>query len=167
MTARGAARSGRRLGLRLIVPVALVALMAPVSVAAAPAGPPKPKVTTLGVTRSATVFTSCWRYGTRKRCVESGSVGHPASRIRWTPGAKVTIDLRLPASDVNITAERVADDSVVAADSVRLAMHRVGSGGRRWLVRLPARADRCTDLIMYARLGDRGEIVADLGLSRG
>jgi len=45
-------------------------------------------------------------------------------------------------------------------------MHRIGSGGRRWLVRLPARATRCTDLIIYARLGTRGEIVADLGLRR-
>ncbi|MDT7578701.1 MAG: hypothetical protein QOH17_5034, partial [Pseudonocardiales bacterium] len=64
------------------------------------------------------------------------------------------------------TAEHVEDGGVVAADSVRLAMHRIGSGGRRWLVRLPALAGRCTDLIIYARLGSRGEIVADLGLRR-
>jgi hypothetical protein len=164
MSAGGALR---RVSLVLLVALASLAAAAgpaPVSVAAAPAGPPKPRVTTLGVTRSATVFTSCWRYGTRKQCVASGSVGYPSSRVRWRPGAKVTIDLRLPAGDVNITAEHVDDGAVVAADSVRLAMHRIGSDGRRWLVRLPALAARCTDLIIYARLGSRGEIVADLGL---
>jgi hypothetical protein len=165
MSAGGASR---RLGLLLVALASLAAAAgpAPVSVAATPAGPPKPKVTTLGVTRFATVFTSCWRYGTRKQCVANGSVGYPSSKIRWRPGAKVTIDLRLPASDVNITAERVDGGGVVAADSVKLAMHRIGSGGRRWLVRLPALAGRCTDLIIYARLGTRGEIVADLGLRR-
>ena len=154
----------RRLMLGLLM---LAAVASAASAATAPSGPPRPKVTTLGVSRYATVFQSCWGYASKRRCVATaGGVGHPSSTILWRPGATLTIDLRLAAQDVNISAEHVIDGAVVAGDSVRLALRRVDSDGRRWRVSLPARAAKSTDLVIYARHGDRGDLVADLGLRR-
>ncbi len=152
---------------RIVLGLALLAAAAPVAaVSAAPSGPPKPKVTTLGVTRFATVFTSCWSYGSRRECLQNGTIGNPSATLRWRSGAKVVVDLRRAAQDVSISAEHVDGANVVARDSVKLTLHRIGSSGRHWFVRLPPRAARSTDLIVYARLGDRGDLVADLGLRR-
>jgi hypothetical protein len=127
-------------------------------------------VSTLGVTRSATLVSYCWSEHLAGgldvgRCAD-GNPGHAAHTLRWRPGARVGVDLRLPAHDVRIEAVRIAGrPGRRPGQVVRLHAARVDSVGRRWAVRLPQRASNDTDLLISAQFAD-GDVEADLGLRR-
>jgi hypothetical protein len=129
--------------------------------------PPVPRVTTLGVTRAATLVSYCWSHSTpggggRGVCAD-GAPGHPAHILRWRPGVTVTIDLRLPASDVHIEVARIAGFAKPVHNTIGLRPLREDPQGRSWTVQLPRTASRSTDLLIFARFA-HGDIYADLGL---
>jgi hypothetical protein len=132
--------------------------------------PPSPQVSTLDVTRTATLFTYCWTQarpggGERGVCAD-GAPGRPAQTLRWRPGVAVTVDLRLPAHNVQIGAVRIRGGfGGRQSDLVHLRARRVDQAGRRWVIRLPRRAGRDTDLLISARFAN-GDLGADLGLQR-
>jgi hypothetical protein len=130
--------------------------------------PPRPRITTLGATREATLFSYCWQQarpggGGTGVCAD-GAPGSPAQFLRWRPGTAVTVDLRLPAHDVLIDAARIGGFGRPMRDVVHLRARGVDRAGRRWLIRLPKRATRDTDLVISARFAS-GDLGADLGLN--
>jgi hypothetical protein len=131
--------------------------------------PPTPLVSTLGATREATLFSYCWQHarleGGGSGVCADGAPGSPAQILQWRPGAAVTVDLRLPAHDVLIAAARIGGFGRPMRDVVHLHRRRVDRVGRRWLIRLPERAGRATDLLISARFPN-GDLGADLGLQR-
>ena len=132
--------------------------------------PPTPQVSTLGVTRSATLVGYCWSQtlpggGGRGVCAD-GAPGDPAHTLRWRPGATIRIDLRLPAHDVHIQAVRITGGfggrpSII----VTLSVERVDRAGHIWSIRLPPRSAGDNDLLIFARFTN-GDLLADLGLHR-
>jgi hypothetical protein len=94
-----------------------------------------------------------------------GASGHPAHTLYWRPGVAVTIDLRLPASDVQIEVARIGGVATTVYSRIGLRAHREHPGGRRWTLKLPRSANRSTDLLISARFAP-GDIYADLGLHR-
>jgi hypothetical protein len=133
------------------------------------ARPPIPRVSTLGVTRSATLVSYCWTRhlpgGTNAGACADGQPGAPANTIRWRPGVKVRLDLRLPAHGVQIQAARFSSAGSRPSRLVQLKITRIDPSGRRWMFRLPRRAKHATDLLISARFAN-GDIEAELGLRR-
>lgn len=131
--------------------------------------PPAPLVSTLGARRAATLFSYCWQQarpgGAGSGVCADGAPGSPAHILRWRPGAAVTVDLRLPAHDVRVDAARIGGFGRPMRDVVHLHPGLIDRSGRRWLIRLPTRAGRDTDLVVSARFAD-GDLGADLGLQR-
>lgn len=132
--------------------------------------PPIPRVSTSGVTRSATLVSYCWTErlgdGEERGACADGTPGHPAHTLPWRAGAKVGVDLGLPAHDVQIQAIRIAG-GIGGGQShiVRLDVVGVDPAGRRWTVRIPRRSASDTDLLISAFFAD-GDVEADLGLRR-
>jgi hypothetical protein len=77
----------------------------------------------------------------------------------------VTIDLRLPASDVHIEVARIGGFAKPVHNTIGLRAHREDHEGRSSTVKLPRTASRSTDLLISARFA-RGDLYADLGLRR-
>jgi hypothetical protein len=132
-----------------------------------PAGrPPEPLVSTLGVSRSATLVSYCWqvtgRGSSRGECAD-GAPGSPAHILRWRAGASVSIDLYLPAHGVQIEAARIGGFGRAVRHVIHLRPRRVDRAGRRWVIRLPRRAEDDTDLLITARFVN-GDLGADVGL---
>jgi hypothetical protein len=131
--------------------------------------PPAPLVSTLGAIREATLFGYCWQQarpgGGGDGVCADGAPGRPAHTLRWRPGTAVTVELHLPAHDVQIDAARIGGFGRPTRDVVHLHARRVDRAGRRWLIRLPKRAGRDTDLLISARFAN-GDLGADLGLQR-
>jgi hypothetical protein len=144
----------------------------PVPVSAARAArtrPPAPLVSTLGVSRSATIVSYCWTRarpgGGRVGECADGMAGHPDHTLRWRPGAAVSIDLRLPAHGVTFQTQRISRPGrpPVHFPPLSIRARRVDRAGRRWSIRLPARSRRDTDLLIAATFAN-GDVFADLGL---
>jgi hypothetical protein len=137
-------------------------------IASTRSSPPTPLVRTLGESRSATLVSYCWtqtRPGGDVGACGDGVAGHPAHTLRWRPGDAIDIDLRLPAHGVTFQAKRF---SSVARPTDRLfsvRARRVDRSGRHWIVRVPARAARVTDLLIFASFAN-GNLFAELGLRR-
>ena len=134
--------------------------------------PPTPRVSTLGVTRSATLVSYCWTHklpagGSQGVCAD-GTLVHPAHTLRWEPGARVRVDLGLAAHDVEIQAVRLeaAGGRHSLSHIIRLRIAGIDASGRRWKLRLPRRAKTDTELLISARFAN-GDVEADLGLRRG
>jgi hypothetical protein len=132
-------------------------------------GPPRPRVTTLGATRSASLVSYCWNrptsHGGSTGVCADGIPGRPAHTLDWRPGAPVAIDLSSPPSDVQIQLARFTRFGRQIAAMIVLPGHRDDHVGRRWTVTIPATARRSTDLLISAHFA-RGDIYADLGLRR-
>lgn len=131
--------------------------------------PPIPRVSSLGVTRRATLVSYCWSEtfpgGGRGVCAD-GTPGDPAQTLRWRPGARIRVDLRLPAHDVRIQAVRFPGGiGTRPIHIVRLKIVRVDQAGRRWTLHLSRRATRDTDLLIFATFAN-GDIAGDLGIRR-
>jgi hypothetical protein len=129
--------------------------------------PPAPVVSTLGVSRSATIVSYCWTQarpgGAGVGGCADGTADHPDHRLRWRPGATVTIDLRLPAHGVTFQTERISSPGRPPGHTLTVSARRVDRAGRQWIIRLPARAERDTDLLIFATFAN-GDVFADLGL---
>jgi hypothetical protein len=143
-----------------LVPAAAAASSAAVAAPSPAVRPPAPRLTTLGVTRAATLVTYCWA-GT---CAD-GVAGQPDHILRWRAGATIRLDLRLPAHDVSVEAERIVKLGAAPRGVVAIHARRLDEGGRRWALRIPSRAGRATDLLISARFAG-GDMLADLGLRR-
>jgi hypothetical protein len=76
------------------------------------------------------------------------------------------VDLRLPAHGVQIQAARFASAGSRPNDIIRVKIVRIDGSRRRWMLRLPRRAKRDTDLLISAFFA-RGDVEADLGIRRG
>jgi hypothetical protein len=131
--------------------------------------PPMPRVNTLGVTRSASLVSYCWSQtlpggGSRGACAD-GRPGHPAQTLQWEPGARVRVDLGIAAHDVQIQAARFGDVGARPSHIIHLRITGIDSSGRRWTLRLPRRAKRDTDLLIFAQFAN-GDVEADLGMRR-
>lgn len=88
-----------------------------------------------------------------------------AHTLRWRPGDAIDIDLRLPAHGVTFQAQRFLS---VARPTDRLFSvrgQRVDRSGRHWIIRVPARAARVTDLLIFASFAN-GNLFTELGLRR-
>jgi hypothetical protein len=132
--------------------------------------PPAPLVSTLGITRSATLVSYCWMQtlpggGGRGVCAD-GMLGRAVHTLRWQPGRAVLIDLRLPAHDVQVEAARITDPGRPARHVLALRTRRTDRTGRRWITHLPASATSDTDLVISARF-ENGDLTADLGIASG
>ncbi|MEA2638503.1 MAG: hypothetical protein QOE18_1560 [Chloroflexota bacterium] len=92
-----------------------------------------------------------------------GAPGHPARTLYWRAGAAVTIDLRRPASDVQIGVARIGGFAKPIHNNFGLRARRDDPEGRRWTVTLARSATRSTDLLISARFAP-GDLDADLGL---
>jgi hypothetical protein len=141
-----------------LVPAATAAASAAVAPPPPAGGPPAPRLTTLGVTRTATLVSYCWG----GMCAD-GVAGQPDHVLRWRAGGTVRLDLRLPARDVSVKAERIVTPGAASRGVVALHARRLDGTGRRWALRIPSRAGRATDLLISARFAG-GDILADLGL---
>ncbi len=176
MTA-GAARGVRRLALPLLLGLGLAATA---SSAVKPVVLPTPRVTTLGVTRDVRVHSFCWSTygGKRRKCGKGAAGGRPSQSIPWQEGALVRIDLRRPAYALTLQMLRSIPctprsklrrcksnpDAAQGREQVKLEKQRVGTSGRRWEFRVPARSMRFTELWIDAWFAGRGSIFARLGL---
>ena len=94
-----------------------------------------------------------------------GAPGHPGHTLYWSPGVVVTVDLRLPASHVQLEVARIGGFGKPVQSGIVLRAHRQDPGGRRWTFKLPRTATRSTDLLISGRFA-AGDIYADLGLHR-
>jgi hypothetical protein len=123
-------------------------------------------VSTLGVTRSASLVSYCWTDQLRGQgtCAD-GTPGHPAHTLRWQPGAKVRVDLRLPAHHVQIQAARFASVGSRPDHIIQLKITRINTSRRWWMLRLPRRATRDTELLIFAFFAN-GDVEAELGIHR-
>jgi hypothetical protein len=84
--------------------------------------------------------------------------------LRWRADAKIDVDLRLPAHDVQVQTARItADTGDRLRHVIRLHVTAAGAAGRHWTVRLSRRSERNTDLLIFARFRD-GDVEADLGI---
>jgi hypothetical protein len=129
--------------------------------------PPMPRVSTLGVTRDATLWGYCWSQARAEGggvgvCAD-GAPGSPAHTLRWRFGTAVIIDLRLPAHDVRIDVARIGGFGRPPHDVIHLRAHHVDR--TRWLVVLPEAAAHGTDLLISATFAN-GDLSADLGLEQ-
>ena len=129
--------------------------------------PPTPFVSTLGVSRTATIVSYCWTQtrpggGVVGECAD-GVAGHPDRTLRWRPDAAIAIDLRLPAHGVTFQTERFSSPGRPPDHPLVVRARRVDRAGRHWIIRLPARAERDTDLLIFATFAN-GDVFADLGL---
>jgi hypothetical protein len=135
----------------------------PAAVTATPAPlPPRPQVSTHGVTRYASLVSYCWSEARRGVCAD-GAPGRPAQNLVWSAGAALRVDLRLPAHDVHFDTVRIRKLGTPSRDVIHLGARRLDPTGRRWLVRLPLPARPATDLLIVARFAE-GDLLADLGL---
>jgi hypothetical protein len=132
--------------------------------------PPIPRVSTLGVTRKATLVSYCWQ--TQSAAGEGGGgcadgiPGDPAHMLLWRPGRNVWVDLGRPAHDVQIQAVRFTDATGSRPhETVRVTIIALDQTGRHWKFRLPRRARRDTDLLIGAHF-QNGDIEADIGIRR-
>ncbi len=158
-------------GVGVVVAIA-ISLWTGTAIAALPigvVGPPTPRLSTLGVTRSASLVSYCWTRhlpgGTEEGACIDGVPGAPAHTLSWRPGVKVRLDLRLPVHGVQIQAARFTSAGSRPSHLVQLKITRIDARGRRWMFRLPRRAKHATDLLISARFAN-GDIEADLGLGR-
>jgi hypothetical protein len=130
--------------------------------------PPAPLVRTLGVSRSATLVSYCWTQarpsGDIQACAD-GVAGRPAHTLRWRPGDAAAIDLRLPAHGVTFHAQRFASVASPAGRLFTVRARRVDRSGRHWIIHVPVRAARATDLLIFASFAN-GNVFADLELKR-
>lgn len=146
----------------------ILALLPSAGLAAVPR-PPTPRVTTLGVTRAATLVSYCWSQhspdGMGSGVCADGVLATPsASRsLSWRPRHAIYLDLRLPAHDVTVDVVRVARSGAAPRDRVRLRVRQLGAGGRRWFVVVPRRALRANALVIGAQF-DEGGLSAAIGL---
>jgi hypothetical protein len=86
--------------------------------------------------------------------------------LRWRPGAKIRVDLRLPAHDVRIQAVRLRGGIGTRPSHIlRLKIVRVNRDGRDWRLHLTPRATRDNDLLIFATFLS-GDVAADLGIHR-
>ena len=130
--------------------------------------PPVPRVSTLGVTRSATLVSYCWTHhladGEALGTCADGTPGHSAHPLRWRPGVDIRVDLRLPAHGVQIQAMRITGHiDGRPTHIVGLKVLRVDPSGDRWVFRLPRRAASDTDLLISGFFAN-GDVEADLGI---
>jgi hypothetical protein len=65
-----------------------------------------------------------------------------------------------------IDAARIGGFGRPPRDVVHLQARRVDRAGRRWLIRLPRRAGRDTELLVSGQFAN-GDLSADVGLKRG
>ena len=129
--------------------------------------PPAPLVSTLGVSSPATLVSYCWTQtrpggGGVGECAD-GVAGHPDHTLPWRLGTAVAIDLRLPAHGVKFQTERISSPGRPPGHPLTVRARRVDRAGRHWIIRLPARAKRDTDLLIFAIFAN-GDVFADLGL---
>src|SRR5437763_16470016 len=128
--------------------------------------PPVPRVSTLGVTRSATLVSYCWavEHGNRASGIcADGTLGTPAHTLRWRHGVKLVADLRLPAHDVQIQAVRLDGQGGQPSHVIDLKVKAADQAGRRWAFRLPRRAVRDNALLISANFA-QGDEFAELGI---
>lgn len=129
--------------------------------------PPRPRVSTLGVTRSAELVSYCWEYqnadGTGSGQCADGEVGAPARSLRWRSPHRLVVDFRLPVHHVGIEAVRMTDGR--QRHVVRPRVAKADSSGRRWVFRLPRRAARDNILLVSATF-QQGDVEAELGIHR-
>jgi hypothetical protein len=132
--------------------------------------PPMPRVSALGVTRSATLVSYCWTQklpgGAARGACADGTPGHPAHTLQWEPGALVRVDLGLAAHDVHIQAARFGEVGGRSSHSIHVRITGIDASRRRWTLRLPRRAERDTDLLISAQFAN-GDVEADVGIRRG
>ncbi|MGZ4248614.1 MAG: hypothetical protein ACXVUE_09955 [Solirubrobacteraceae bacterium] len=137
--------------------------------AASAVRPPVPRVSTLGVSRLTTLVSYCWTVelagGAGQGTCADGTAGHPAHTLRWRPGARIRVDLRLRAHRVQIRAARFGTKGSRPSQIVNLKVVRLGARGRWWMLRLPRQARRDTDLLISAFFAN-GDVEADLGIRR-
>jgi len=151
----------------------LVLALAPLAAAATPsaskqpvaAQPPKPKVTTLGVTKYASLVSYCWQSDGKGICAD-GAGGSPKSTIAWRAGREVRIDFRLPAREVSAQTVHIATPGAPPTHEVKLRAKRLDKAGRRYLVRLLSRSKGANELTLFARFKEQGDVFAELGLRR-
>lgn len=127
---------------------------------------PVPLISTLGVTRSATLVSYCWTRsrpgGTAIGMCADGTLGHAAHTLRWRPGAPIIIDLRLPGHGVSVQASQIATTAPAMHDVRAVHVRPFNRSGRR-VIRLPVGAQRDNDLLVSATFA-QGDVTADIGL---
>lgn len=127
--------------------------------------PPQPRLTTLGVTRSAVLVSYCWAYRDRPGtsvCADGSLAGAPPT-LRWRPRALVRLDLLLPAHDVGVVASHQSSARDGRVTRTRLDLHRVDSAGAQWVFQIPAATKDNTDVLISATFA-QGDIFAEVGL---
>lgn len=127
--------------------------------------PPRPRVTTLGVSRSAALISYCWQYSTSSgligQCAD-GAPGPPTHTLYCRPGVAILINLRVPGSDVHVSVAHIYRSGRYRHD-VALTTHRRDFEGRRWAVKIPRSASRSNVMFISARYA-QGDMGAELGI---
>jgi hypothetical protein len=131
--------------------------------------PPAPRVSTLGITRSADLVSYCWSYssgaGTHTGVCADGAAGRPTHTLRWRPDRKIVVDFRIAAHDVGIQAVKQKGQGVRPQDVIQVHVSAADSSGKRWLFRLP-RSVRSENLLLIGARFAHGDADAELGIRR-
>ena len=123
--------------------------------------PPAPRVSTIGITRIATLVSYCWNESGNGVCAD-GAPGHASHVLRWRADAPVRVDLRLAADDVSFQTARIVPPGA-ERDFGYVRVRPLDRNGRSWIFCLPPHARRANDLLISARFAD-GDMLADLRL---
>jgi hypothetical protein len=79
--------------------------------------------------------------------------------------AKIVLDLRLSAHDVQVQAVRITSQGARPSHVVEPHVSASDRSGRKWVFRLPRRALSDTELLIYARFA-KGDAYAEIGIRR-
>ena len=105
--------------------------------------PPKPTLTSLGVTRTATLGTYCWT----TRCVTAAPIPIPGPSLPITAGHDVLVDTELPARAVGYWfSDGLSAGPTGEPPASRGDARRADESGRRWLIPVASRALRAPEL---------------------
>ena len=124
--------------------------------------PPTPTVTSLGVTRSATLGSHCWQNGDTGECADAPFI-EPRHHLAWHAGRPIVVDLKLPARSLQAQAMSVTKRGARVRRLITVSAHRRGTAGRRWVVRLPSRARADNVLSLFGQF-TQGEVSASIGI---
>jgi hypothetical protein len=129
--------------------------------------PPAPRVSTLGVTRAATLDSYCWNVslgnGSSTGTCADGTFGHPDHTVLWRPAAKLVVHQGLPVHDVHIQAVRLTSRGARPTHVIQLHLMRADRTGRSWSLRLPRKATHDNELLISARF-THGDAEAEIGI---
>lgn len=127
--------------------------------------PPRPRLTSRGVQRHASLVTYCWAVrqsnGSSNGTCAAGRPLPTRQKLSWQPQSPITLDLTLAAKDVQV---QLANKATRPRHPTTIDLRRLDATGRRWTFSL-TRADRSARVLFVSAQFAQGDIYAELSLT--